>query len=474
MEKRPVTTIKKNDVLELYIESIAFGGKGIARVDNFVIFVRDVLPGQVVKVVIIKKKPGFAEAIVKEIITQSPDHVDPPCPYFTDCGGCKFQNLAYDKQLEIKTRQVKETYAHLVNIADVPILPALPAPEIYAYRNKMDFSAGTSRWLLKENDPGTSRDFAIGLHAPGRFDKVLDIDACLLQDEERNAIFREVRKWAKDQHISLNKPRDHSGFLRNVMIRKGEYSDEIMLNIVTRYEDKNLLDPLVQRITAKFPNICSIVNNITNAMGDHSIGEREVLLYGQKVIHDNLGGLEYEISANAFFQTNTKGAEQLYNTIVDFAELNPNDVVWDFYSGTGSIVMYLANRVRQVIGFEVVADAVKNAEKNAIRNNVPHCQFFKANLDTFLQSNHDLIQSLDKPDVAIVDPPRAGLNPKFIKQLIALYPPRIVYVSCNPGTQARDIALLAEAGYTVEKIQPVDMFPHTVHIETVARLVLKL
>jgi len=462
--------IKKNALVELTIESIAFGAKGIARVNDFVIFVRDGLPGQKVKALIIKKKSAFAEAIIREIIEESPDHVDAPCPYFDDCGGCKFQNLNYQKQLNIKTEQVKDVFTHLVKMPEIPILPALPAPHIYAYRNKMDFSTGVSRWKLKENDPGTAEDYAIGLHAPGRYDKILDIEACLLQDDKRNEIFREIRNWALKNNISLNNPREYVGFLRSVIIRKGEHSGEIMVNLVTRNEDKELVAPLVKSITSKFPEVTSIVNNITSSKGDHSIGEREILLFGNSVIHDSLGGLDYEISANAFFQTNTKGAEQLYNTVIEFAELRSDMVVWDFYSGAGSISLYIADKVKQVIGFEVVKDAVRNAKMNAKRNNVPHCQFFEANLDTFLQTNQDLIAKLDKPDLAIVDPPRAGLNPKFVKQLIALQPPSIVYVSCNPSTQARDIALLVEAGYDVEKIQPVDMFPHTAHIETVAKL----
>lgn len=468
-----MTEIKKNALVELTIESIAFGAKGIARVNDFVIFVRDALPGQKVLALIIKKKSSFAEAIIREILEESPYHVDAPCPYFEDCGGCKFQNLEYHKQLDIKTEQVKDVFTHLAKMPDIPILPALAAPDIYGYRNKMDFSCGVSRWLLKENDPGTPDDFTIGLHAPGRFDKILDIEACLLQDDKRNAVFQTIRDWALENAVTLNNPREYTGFLRSVMIRKGEHSGEIMVNLITRYEDRVLLQPLIDKIKAVYPDVTSIVNNITDSKGDQSVGEREIILYGSAVIHDSLGGVDYEISANSFFQTNTKGAEQLYDTVVEFSDLNPDMVVWDFYSGTGSISLYIADKVRQVIGFEVVRDAVKNAKKNAKRNQVTHCEFFEANLDTFLQSNQELIASLDKPDLAIVDPPRAGMNPKFLKQLIALKPPMIVYVSCNPATQARDIQALAEAGYWVEKIQPVDMFPHTAHIETIAKLRLK-
>lgn len=373
----------------------------------------------------------------------------------------------------MKTEQVKDVFTHLAKMPDIPILPALAAPEQYAYRNKMDFSTGVSRWILSHDDPGTAEDFAIGLHAPGRFDRILDIDACLLQDDTRNAVFQTIRQWAQENGITLNNKREYTGYLRSVMIRKGEHSGEIMVNLITRTEDIELLKPLVETIKKKHPEVTSIVNNITDSKGDHSYGDKEVLLYGSPVIHDTLGGIDYEISANSFFQTNTKGAEQLYNVVVDFAELTPEMVVWDFYSGAGSISLYIADKVKQVIGFEVVKDAVKNAKMNAKRNKIPHCEFFEANLDTFLQTNQDLIATLDKPDLAIVDPPRAGLNPKFVKQLIGLKPPSIVYVSCNPSTQARDIQLLVEAGYEVEKIQPVDMFPHTAHIETVAKLSLK-
>ncbi len=466
-----MTEIKKNELVELTIDSIAFGGKGIARVDNFVVFVRDALPGQIVKALIIKKRSGFAEAIIQEIIKESPYRVEPPCPYFADCGGCKFQNLAYPQQLEMKTRQVREVYSHLVNLPDVPVLPALPAPEIYGYRNKMDFSAGVSRWMLKENDPGTPSDFAIGLHAPGRFDKILDIDACLLQDEERNAIFREIREIVREENLPLNNPREQSGFLRNIVIRKGEHSREIMVNIVTRYENKDLLDAWIAPLTTKFPAICSVVNNITNSMGDQSVGEKEVLLFGKPVIHDSLGGKNYEIAANAFFQTNTRAAEQLYDVVLDFASPNKKDMVWDFYCGTGSIALFIAEKVKKVYGFELVEDAIRNAKRNAVQNGVENCAFFTADLDRFLQRNPELIAGLEKPDLAIVDPPRSGLNPKFLQQLIGLRPPRIVYVSCNPATQARDIVQLSEAGYRVEKIRPVDMFPHTAHIESVALLV---
>lgn len=463
-------SIKKNDIIKLQISDLAFGGKGIARVGELVVFVRDALPGQTVKALIIKKKSSYAEAIIRELLRPSPDQIEAPCPYFADCGGCKFQNLRYAAQLALKEKQVRDIYQHLAGMPDIRILPALEAPEIYGYRNKMDFSTGVSRWIQKENDPGGDRNFAIGLHAPGRFDKILDIEACLLEDEERNALLQLVRDWAKKEKIPLNDQRNNSGFLRNVIIRKGEHSGEIMLNLVTRYEARSQLETLVDQVKTQFPQVTSIVNNITDSKGDHSIGEREILLHGQAVIHDSLGGKHYEIAANAFFQTNTRAAEQLYGVVLDFASPNEKNVVWDFYCGTGSIALFIADKVKKVYGFELVEDAVMNAKRNAQRNGVRNCEFFTADLDRFLQRNPKLIAGLEKPDLTIVDPPRSGLNPKFLQQLIRLRPPRIVYVSCNTATQARDIVQLSEAGYRTKKIRPVDMFPHTAHIETVALL----
>jgi len=333
----------------------------------------------------------------------------------------------------------------------------------------MDFSAGDVRWIMRENDPETPRDFAIGLHAPGRFDRILDIDACLLQSDKMNKIFGTVRKWAKEYKIPLNNPKNYTGFLRSCMIRQGYHSGEIMVNIVTRKEDPNLLQPLIDMLTEWHPDITSCVNNITDSKGDISRGDREILLFGDSVIHDRIGDLNYEISANAFFQTNTRAAEILYSTIADFADLNSSCVIWDLYCGTGSIAMYLSKHVKKVYGFELVAGALRNATRNAAANKIENCEFYEANLDKFVQNNAALIASLDKPDIAIVDPPRSGLNPKFLNQLVQLKPRQIIYVSCNPASQARDLDILSD-DYNVLKIQPVDMFPHTPHIETVAKL----
>jgi 23S rRNA (uracil1939-C5)-methyltransferase len=470
MDISPIN-IKKNQSITISVNSVAYGGKGVARLDNFVIFVRDALPGQRLKVKIIKKKSSFAEAIIEEIITQSPDYIDPKCVYFNECGGCTFQNLRYSAQLKIKKQQIEDVYTHLTKLTYVKILEPLASPEIWGYRNKMEFSAGDNRWLMKENDPKTPRDFAIGLHAPGRFDKILDIKQCLLQNDTRNKIFADIRQWMRKNKITLDNPRNHTGFLRNIMIREGAHTNEIMINFVTRETGKEVLKTLIDDLIVRYPEITSMVNNVTKSKGQTSCGGEEILLYGDSVIHDKIGDIQYEISANAFFQTNTKGAEQLYAVVKEFALETDKPVIWDFYSGTGSIALFLADIAKKIYGFEVCSAAVKNANENACKNSIDNCEFFEANLDKFFQMNQEFIRSLLPPDIVVIDPPRAGIHPKFLNHIVSSGASRIIYVSCNPSTQARDIEqLVCIYGYKLEKIQPVDMFPHTWHIESVALL----
>ncbi len=470
MDISPIN-IKKNQSITISVDSVAYGGKGVARLDNFVIFVRDALPGQRLKVKIIKKKSSFAEAIIEEIITQSPDYVDPKCVYFNDCGGCTFQNLRYSAQLKIKKQQIEGVYTHLTRLTSVKILEPLASPEIWGYRNKMEFSAGDNRWLMKENDPETPKDFAIGLHAPGRFDKILDIKQCLLQNDTPNKIFANIRQWMQENKITLDSPRNHTGFLRNIMIREGAHTREIMINFITRESGKEVLKTLIDDLIIRYPEITSIVNNVIKSKGQTSCGGEEILLYGDSVIHDKIGGIQYEISANAFFQTNTRGAEQLYDVIREFALETDKPVIWDFYSGTGSIALFLADIAKKIYGFEVCSAAVKNANENAHKNNIDNCEFFEANLDKFFQMNQQLIRSLLPPDIVVIDPPRAGIHPKFLNHIVSSGASKIIYVSCNPSTQARDVEqFVLVYGYKVEKIQPVDMFPHTWHIESVALL----
>ncbi|MEA3500601.1 MAG: 23S rRNA (uracil(1939)-C(5))-methyltransferase RlmD [Candidatus Marinimicrobia bacterium] len=462
--------IRKNDIIKVKIDSIAFGGKGVARIDDFVVFVRGGIPKQKLKVKIIKKKKSFAEAIIEKVIEQSPYYVEPPCKYFPDCGGCKHQDIDYNFQLEMKDQQIKEVIEHLGEFGDVKIEKTISSPDIWSYRNRMDFSTSVKRWVLKENDPGTPDNFAIGLHAPQRWDKVIDIEKCLLQSDNRNDIFQDIKNFVRESDIDLLNARQHTGFLKQIIIRAGIHTNEIMINFVTRSEDPEKLKPLVRLLTKKYDNIRSIVNNITSKLGNQFIGEKELLLYGKPFIHELLGNIKYKISANSFFQTNTKGAEILFDVVKDFAKVDKKKVVWDFYSGAGSISLFLSEYSKQVYGFEIVQEAINDARNNCELNKINNCKFYFANLNNFLQQEGRLINTLEKPDVVIVDPPRAGLSPKFLEQMLKLDASRIVYVSCNIATQIRDINLLTQKKYQVIKFQPVDMFPHTAHLESVALL----
>jgi len=462
--------IRKNDIVKVEIDSIAFGGKGVARIDGFVIFVRGGIPKQILKVRIIKKKKSFAEAIIMEIVKQSPYFAEPKCKYFSACGGCKHQDIDYNFQLEMKDQQVKEVIDHLGEFGNVKIEKTIPSPDILSYRNRMDFSTSVKRWVMKENDPGTADNFAIGLHAPQRWDKVIDIEKCLLQADIRNDIFQDIKKFVRGNEIELLNARQHTGFLKQIIIRAGIHTNEIMINFITCTENPEKLKPLVKLLTQKYNNIKSIVNNITTAFSNHSIGEKELLLYGKPFIQEMIGKIKYKISANSFFQTNTKGAEILFDVIKDFAEIDKKKVVWDFYSGAGSISLFLAEYSKQVYGFEIVQEAINDARNNCELNEINNCKFYFANLNNFLQKEQKLIDNLEKPDVIIIDPPRPGLNPDFLKQMLKLNAPRIVYVSCNIATQIRDINLLTQEEYKVVKFQPVDMFPHTAHLESVALL----
>lgn len=462
--------IRKNDVIEVKIDSIAFGGKGVARIDDFVVFVRGGIPKQKLKVKIIKKKKSFAEAIIEKIIKQSPYYVEPPCKYFSDCGGCKHQDIDYNFQLEMKDQQIKEVIEHLGEFGNVKIEKTIPSPDIWSYRNRMDFSTSVKRWVMKENDPGTPDNFAIGLHAPQRWDKVIDIENCLLQNDNCNEIFQDIKNFVRKNEIELENARQHTGFLKQIIIRAGIKTNETMINFVTCYEDPEQLTELAKSLSKKYNNIKSIVNNVTTELGNQFIGEKELLLYGKPFIHELLGKIKYKISANSFFQTNTKGAEILFSVVKDFAQVDKQKVVWDFYSGAGSISLFLAEYSKQIYGFEIVKEAINDARNNCKFNKINNCKFYFANLNNFLQQEKELINTLEKPNLIIVDPPRAGLNPKFLEQMLKLNAPRIVYISCNIATQIRDINLLTREKYQAVKFQPVDMFPHTAHLESVALL----
>ncbi|MGM0786478.1 MAG: 23S rRNA (uracil(1939)-C(5))-methyltransferase RlmD [Thermodesulfobacteriota bacterium] len=460
--------VKKKQETELDITKIAFGGRGIAKIDGFTVFVDGAVPGDRVAARIVKKKKNYAEARTLSVISPSADRVEPQCGYAGWCGGCKWQFLAYARQLEYKRSHVQEALEHIGGLGGIRVHPVVPSERIFGYRNKMEFSFSDRRWLLPEElgDPDIPRDFALGLHVPGTFDKILDIDACLLQPEKGNRILNDSRDFIKSSGLPPYGLRSHEGFWRFLMLRHSVAEDRWLVNVVTSSRDDRTLKSLADYLTAAHKDIAGVVNNVTASKAAVAAGEYEVPVAGRMVLAERLGGFEFEVSANSFFQTNTRQAEKLYDTVRRYAGLEGGETVVDLYTGTGTIPVWLAKDAGEVIGLELVEAAVADAEKNCRRNGIENCRFISGDI-------RKSISGIEKrPEVMVIDPPRAGMHKDVVKAVTGLAPERIVYVSCNPSTLARDISMLAEQ-YRVEEVQPVDMFPHTFHIEAVARLVKK-
>ncbi|MFQ6605039.1 MAG: 23S rRNA (uracil(1939)-C(5))-methyltransferase RlmD [Fidelibacterota bacterium] len=462
------TPIRKGDEITLNIDALAYGGLGIGRHENMVVFVRQGLPGQTVRVLIYKKRKGYAEARILAVEKESPAHTDPICEHFPTCGGCKHQHLAYPEQLEQKRQQVEDAFQRLAGISPVPIDQVVGADPIFNYRNKMEFTVSSRRWFEKKDVGLTADPFALGLHIPGRFDKILDINTCHIQPEPGNRIIQLIRRTALETGLKPYDPKTHIGFLRHVMLRFGVRTGDIMVNLVTSYENTDLLSPIVQCLTAEMPEITSIINNVNTRKADVAFGEYEIVLHGSPVIREKIGPLTFEISANSFFQTNTRQGEVLYNIALEKAALTGQETVWDLFCGTGSISLFLAEQAKEVYGFDIIQSAIEDALRNAIANDVKNTYFVRANLDHHLKGTNR--HQYPPPDVIVLDPPRAGLHEDLVKLIPKLAPKRIVYISCNPATQARDVALLQKRSYRLREISVVDMFPHTPHIETVAQL----
>ena len=460
---------KVGDTITLSVESLAYGGKGIARIQDFVIFVQNGLPQQKVLAKIIKRRNDFAEAIIEEIVEDSPFSVPPKCTHFPTCGGCSFQNLTYETQLDQKRQQVLDLYQRIGGMNSVRLDQIIPAKKQVHYRNKMEFTFSNRRWILPTEKMGVDASFALGLHVPRRYDKILDIRTCWIQKPIANKILRKVRSTARKNELKPYDILKHTGFLRYLVIRVGENTGEVMVNLVTSREEPEILKPIVELLVSDFPQITSIVNNITRRKAGVSYGEKEVTLHGLPYIHEKIGDYQFEISANSFFQTNTHQAEKLYKVAIDLADLSGNEVLYDLFCGTGTTSTYFSSSAKSVYGFELNPAAVEDAVRNTLSNELFNCRFFEANLDRYFRET-SLFEEIEKPDVILIDPPRTGMHPKLVKDVIRMKPLKIIYISCNPSTQVRDITHLCEHGYFLKSLVMVDMFPHTPHIETVALL----
>ncbi len=469
--------MNKGDILELQIEKYAFEGKGIARIDTeklpgkkFIVFINGAYPGDVVKARLKKIKKSYAEAIAEEIIALSPQRTTPKCKYFGTCGGCRQQDLSYEQQVIYKQQQVEEAFRQN-GLKDFLTEKIIPSENIFYYRNKMEFSFSDLRWLTEveiKSDEKIERDFALGLHIPKSYDKVLDINECFLQSETSAKILNFTREFFKKKNVSIYSTKTHTGFLRNLVIRQSAHTSDLMVNLVTSSEDENLIKEYSSELISNFDEITTIVNNINLKKAAIAVGDYEKVFLGSGFIYDNIGQYKFRISANSFFQTNTLQAEKLYQTALDFAELKGNEIVYDLYSGAGTISIFISGKSKEVYGFESVESSIFDAIENLDINEIKNVKFFQTDLyKTFLP----VANALPNPDVIILDPPRSGMHKNTVDDVIKLSPGKIVYVSCNPTTQVRDIKLLTEGGYNLIKIRPVDMFPHTFHIENVALLV---
>jgi 23S rRNA (uracil1939-C5)-methyltransferase len=448
------------------ITDIGAEGNAIARIDNQVVFVPMLIPGDIVDIKINKKRKKYMEGSVVRFHEYSPDRIRPRCRHFGVCGGCRWQHLPYHLQLYYKEKQVKDNLTRIGKADIGEINPIIGSPEIFLYRNKLEYTFSEKRWLTREeiiSDNDFIKEDALGFHIPGLFDKVLDIRECYLQPEPSNAIRDAVRRFAHKKSFPFYNPRQQSGFLRNLIIRNTS-DGNVMVIVVFFLDEKKRIYDLMDFLGSEFPAISSLMY-IINTKRNDSLADQEPVLYkGEDHLLEEMEGLKFRIGPKSFYQTNTKQSLRLYNAAKDFAGLTGNEVVYDLYTGTGTIANFIAESARTVIGIEYIEEAVRDAVINSDINNIKNTRFFAGDIKSVL--NEQFIESNGRPDVIITDPPRAGMQKEVVRAIISAGPEKIVYISCNPATQARDIEIMSEC-YRVTKIQPVDMFPQTHHVENV-------
>lgn len=466
-KKKPLPLLEN-----ITITDVAAEGKALAKVDGMAVFVPYAVPGDVVDLQVKRKKHNYAEAEVVRFLQYSEKRAIPFCPHFGVCGGCKWQNLPYEEQLKYKQKQV---YDHLTRIGKIEIpelLPILGSKHIKAYRNKLEFGFSNKRWLTyNEIESGVTFENmnAVGFHIPGAFDKILDIQVCHLMDDLNNRIRNRIRSFALENHIAFFDLREQHGVLRNLMIRNSA-THELMVLIqfcVHSDDERKQMFAVLDMLKEEFPEITSLLY-VNNTKCNDTIGDLEVMTYaGKDFIYETMEELRFKVGPKSFYQTNTEQAYELYKVVRQFAGLSGKELVYDLYTGTGTIANFVARGAKKVIGIEYVPEAIADAKVNSELNGLDNTLFYAGDMKDVM--NRDFIEQHGRPDVIITDPPRAGMHNDVIETILFAEPKRIVYVSCNPATQARDLSLL-DAKYGVVAVQPVDMFPHTHHVENVVLL----
>ncbi len=470
--KRPLPFITDLEIVDAGAE-----GKAVARYNERVVFIPFAAPGDVVDVQVYKKRRNYYEARVEKIHRKSEFRVEPECSHFGLCGGCKWQHLDYEAQKKFKQKQVQDSLDRIAKVPYPEVNPIIGAEKYYYYRNKLEFTFSNRRWLtdmdVSKEDGGPVDTNGLGFHLPGMFDKILDIDHCYLQADPSNEIRLAVKKYAIEQGLTFYNARSQEGMLRNLIIRNAVTGD-LMVIVVFRYNEQEQINGLMEFLATIFPQITSLMYIVNEKLND-SVTDQEPILYkGNPFIMEEMPSpvegntpFRFKVGPLSFYQTNPEQAFKLYKTAFEFAGFEGNELVYDLYTGTGTIASFVAKSVKKVIGVEYVDDAVADAKENMLLNGIDNIDFFAGDMAKVL--NEDFVKQHGKPDVLLTDPPRAGMHEKVVKQILAMAPEKIVYVSCNPATQARDVALLHEK-YDIIKVQPVDMFPQTHHVENVILL----
>ena len=455
----------------LTVIDIAEEGKGIARADELVVFIEKAIPGDVVDAAVYRKKKKFAEARIEKLVQASEDRVDAFCSHFGVCGGCKWQHMKYDAQLKYKQKSVLDALERLAGLAVDHAEEILPSGQDKYYRNKLEYTFSNKRWLTSldgEVNDETEMN-ALGFHVPLRFDKILEIEHCYLQADPSNDLRNSISAFAKQNAISFYDLRAHEGALRNLVIRTSS-TGELMVIVIFAYPEEGQVALMMDYVKATFPQITSLLYIINQKKND-TFFDQDVLLYsGREFIYEEMEGLKFRIGPKSFYQTNSLQAYELYKITRDFADLKGDELVYDLYTGTGTIANFVAKKARKVVGVEYVPTAIEDAKVNSQINGIENTVFYAGDMKDVL--NADFIKENGKPDVVITDPPRAGMHPDVVERLLEMEADKIVYVSCNAATQARDLIRLKEK-YDLARIKPVDMFPHTQHVENVVLLKLR-
>jgi 23S rRNA (uracil1939-C5)-methyltransferase len=464
--------VKRGDTVPLQIERLAFGGKGVARMEGYTLFVEHGIPGQEVLATVVRRKKTYGEARIERVVSPSSLEVAPRCSDFGVCGGCALQHLGYQAQLEAKREQVRDCLRRIGGLSDIEVLPTHPSPDQYEYRNKMEYSFST-RWLTLEEVASEEEPerFGLGLHVRRRFNRVVNVSRCHLQSEAASEILALARELSLSSGFPAYSTKTHRGFWRFLVIREGVNTGNRMVHLVTNRvppgsPEWNEVESVGRALWSRGLHITSLLHGMTESKASVAVCENVRTLAGEMVIRERLMDLTFEIEPNAFFQTNTRGAERLFTEALELGSFSPEDTVWDLYCGVGGFTLPLARRVRSVVGAEIAPLAVAAAERNARANNIDNVEFVAGDVRTALSE----MGSRSRPDVVVVDPPRDGVHPDVIRTILDAGPSRIVYISCNPATLARDLELLVRGGYCPGPVRPVDLFPHTPHVECVTAM----